>query len=162
MKSTCWVAATQLLSIAEPPNLDTARVAISTSNTLAHEHGNPSVRQFSHTALNTNASSSTERIRSSRNRRLTHTTFDEDLRANTSTPPGVRRQYVNCNRRIAEERITELDGFIAATEKEHALFRDRADARLDQLRLALEQEERESDVQVWLYLKASSTCRCLH
>lgn len=49
---------------------------------------------------------------------------------------------------MSEKRIAELEGVLDATKREHELFRERANARLDQLRLVIDQEERENGAQV--------------
>lgn len=64
----------------------------------------------------------------------------ERSRTTEATSRGVRR--------AAEEKAAELQGVAERAEREHALFRERAESRLGLIQLAFDEEEKESGTQV--------------
>lgn len=68
-------------------------------------------------------------------------------------------------RRVAEARVVELKGIIAESERQHALFRTRGEARLEVLKKAFAQEQEEEGAQVRppivYYLKSFNQYRIL-
>lgn len=78
----------------------------------------------------------------------------EDLRHGLERARARERRAaaaVEEERRAALEKITELEGAIERSEREHGLLRERTEGRLELLRSAMEQEEQEnsSQVRVW-------------
>jgi len=62
---------------------------------------------------------------------------------------------VEKERQAARGTIAELEGVVERSEREHRLLRERMEARLEHLRLAMEEEERENGSQV---RSANSAC----
>lgn len=51
-------------------------------------------------------------------------------------------------RQTARKKVAELEGVIDRTDREHALFRERTELRLERLRVAVEEEDEENGSQV--------------
>ncbi len=62
---------------------------------------------------------------------------------------------VEKERQAARGKIAELEGAVETAEREHRSLRERMEARLERLRLSMEEEERENGSQV---RQANSPC----
>lgn len=59
-------------------------------------------------------------------------------------------EAVEGERRVARQKIAELEDAIAESKREGALLRERTEGRLEKLRLAAEEEEEENGFQVFM------------
>lgn len=59
-------------------------------------------------------------------------------------------EVVEDERRVARQKIAELEDAIAESKREGALLRERTEGRLEKLRLVAEEEEEENDFQVFM------------